>query len=129
MSAIKPADVRDWYERTLTDRPTLRSHAYSLLRRRHRRNRRGADRRQPVPHRRRRQKQAGPPDPDRVGRQAGALTAEMPERLALMVILASWTALRFGELVELRRGDIDLGDETIRIRAGTAVRIKGAYVA
>jgi integrase len=50
----------------------------------------------------------------------------MPERLQLMVTLASWCALRFGEAVELRRGDIDLSAEVIRIRRA-AVRIKGAY--
>ena len=54
------------------------------------------------------------------------LTAEMPEKLRLMVTLASWCALRFGETVELRRGDIDLSDEVIRIRRA-AVRTKGAY--
>jgi len=32
LAAIKPKDVREWYERTLVDRPTMRSHAYSLLR-------------------------------------------------------------------------------------------------
>ena len=32
LAAIKPKDVRDWHEATLADRPTLRSHAYSLLR-------------------------------------------------------------------------------------------------
>ena len=37
------------------------------------------------------------------------LTEAMPERLRLMVTLAQWCALRFGEIVELRRGDIDLG--------------------
>jgi integrase len=50
----------------------------------------------------------------------------MPERLRLMVTLASWCALRFGENVELRRGDIDLSDEVIRVRRA-AVRTKGAY--
>ena len=30
--AIKPKDVRDWYAKTLADKPTMRSHAYSLLR-------------------------------------------------------------------------------------------------
>ena len=54
------------------------------------------------------------------------LTAEMPERLRLMVTLASWCALRFGETIELRRGDIDLSDEVIRIRRA-AVRTEGAY--
>jgi Phage integrase, N-terminal SAM-like domain len=32
VAAIKPKDVRAWYADTLTDRPTMRSHAYSLLR-------------------------------------------------------------------------------------------------
>jgi integrase len=58
--------------------------------------------------------------------ELGELTAAMPERLRLMVTLASWCALRFGELVELRRGDIDLGDEVLRIRRA-AVRTTGAY--
>jgi integrase len=40
-----------------------------------------------------------------------------------MVLLASWCALRFGETVELRRGDIDLAAEVIRIRRA-AVRVK-----
>ena len=52
------------------------------------------------------------------------LTAAMPERLQLMVMLASWCALRFGETVELRRGDIDLSAEVIRIRRA-AVRVGG----
>jgi integrase len=50
----------------------------------------------------------------------------MPERLRLMVTLASWCALRFGETVELRRGDIDLSAEVIRVRRA-AVRTKGAF--
>jgi hypothetical protein len=32
LAAITPKDVRAWYETTLVDRPTMRSHAYSLLR-------------------------------------------------------------------------------------------------
>ena len=36
------------------------------------------------------------------------LTAAMPAPYQLMILLASWCALRFGELTELRRGDIDL---------------------
>ena len=54
------------------------------------------------------------------------LTEAMPDKLQLMVTLASWCALRFGETVELRRGDIDLSDEVIRIRRA-AVRTKGTY--
>ena len=55
--------------------------------------------------------------------ELGVLTAAMPERLRLMVTLASWCALRFGETVELRRGDIDLSDEVIRVRRA-AVRTR-----
>ena len=32
LATIKPKDVRDWYAKTLVDKPTMRSHAYSLLR-------------------------------------------------------------------------------------------------
>ena len=33
-----------------------------------------------------------------------------------MVLLASWCGLRLGELTELRRSDVDLGDGVIRVR-------------
>ena len=36
------------------------------------------------------------------------LVAALPERLRLMIELAAWCALPFGEVAELRRGDIDL---------------------
>ena len=127
LAAIKPKDVRAWYEATLTDRPTMRSHAYSLLRTimvsaindelidANPCRIVGAGRAKRV-HKIR---------PASV-EELAAVTAEMPERLRLMVTLASWCALRFGETVELRRGDIDLGQEVVRIRRA-AVRTKGAY--
>ena len=37
-----------------------------------------------------------------------AITAEMPARLRLMVLLATWCAMRYGEIAELRRKDIKL---------------------
>jgi integrase len=42
----------------------------------------------------------------------------MPKKYQLMVLLASWCALRFGELVELRRKDIDIKNGIIRVRRG-----------
>jgi integrase len=127
LAAIKPKDVRDWYAETLTDRPTMRSHAYSLLRT----IMASAVNDELI--------DANPARIVGAGRakrvhkirpasveELGVLTAAMPERLQLMVTLASWCALRFGEAVELRRGDIDLGEEVIRIRRA-AVRTKGAY--
>ncbi|ATO63520.2 site-specific integrase [Mycobacterium avium subsp. hominissuis] len=123
LASITTAEVREWHAATLVDRPTLRSHAYSLLR----------------------TILASAVDDDLIAanpcriRGAGRATrvhkikpasvaelaelaAAMPERLQLMVLLASWCALRFGEIVELRRRDIDLTDEVIRIRRA-AVRI------
>jgi integrase len=40
--------------------------------------------------------------------------------------LASFCALRFGETVELRRSDVDVDDQVIRIRRA-AVRTQGTY--
>jgi integrase len=111
----------------LVDRPTLRSHAYSLLRTilasavndelidANPARIVGAGRAKRV-HRIR---------PASVS-ELGELTEAMPERLRLMVTLASWCALRFGEIVELRRGDIDFNAEVIRIRRA-AVHTRGAY--
>lgn len=127
LGAIEPKLVRGWYAETLEDRPTMRSHAYSLLRTimasavvdelidANPCRIVGAGRAKRV-HKIR---------PASI-EELAVLTAEMPERLQLMVTLASWCALRFGETVELRRGDIDLSADVIRIRRA-AVRTKGAY--
>jgi integrase len=127
LAAVLPHDVRDWHAKTLVDHPTMRSHAYSLLRTIFASAINdelidanpcrivGAGRSKRV-HKIR---------PASV-EELGALTEVMPERLQLMVTLASWCALRFGEAVELRRGDIDLSQEVIRIRRA-AVRTKGTY--
>lgn len=47
-----------------------------------------------------------------------ALTSAMTEPYRLLVILAAWCALRFGELAELRRSDLDLAAGVIRVRRG-----------
>jgi len=54
------------------------------------------------------------------------LTAAMPEQYRAMILLASWCALRFGELTELRRRDIDLTDGTIRVQRAV-VRVGGEF--
>jgi integrase len=46
------------------------------------------------------------------------ITAAMPERYRLMVMLAAWCQLRFGELAELRRGDLDTAGAVVRVRRG-----------
>jgi len=51
----------------------------------------------------------------------------MPDKYRLMVLLASWCALRFGELAELRRSDIDVTNGIIRVRRGVT-RVGGQAI-
>ncbi|MDQ2755496.1 MAG: site-specific integrase [Actinomycetota bacterium] len=44
------------------------------------------------------------------------LVEATPDRLRAAVVLASWCGLRFGEVFELRRGDVDLETGTVHIR-------------
>ncbi|WIY81394.1 site-specific integrase [Propionimicrobium sp. PCR01-08-3] len=50
--------------------------------------------------------------------ELAALVEAMPERHRLLVLLAAWCSLRFGELAELRRKDIDLTNMQIKVRRG-----------
>ena len=56
------------------------------------------------------------------------LTDAMPGRYQAMVLLASWCALRFGELTELRRKDIDIEDGLIRVRRAVVRTAEGFAV-
>ena len=51
------------------------------------------------------------------------IVTAMPERRRLMVQLAAWCGLRFGELAELRRKDLDLRSRVIKVRR-SVVRAK-----
>ena len=128
LAAITPADVRVWYADTLTDKPTMRSHAYSLLRTilgsavndelidANPARIRGAGR----------AKRAHTIRPASVG-EIEAITAKMPDRLALSVSCGSWLAMRLGEILELRRGDVDIDAGVIRIRRAL-VRVGGQFI-
>jgi integrase len=58
------------------------------------------------------------------------ITREMPERYRAMVLLAAWTALRFGELTELRRRDITIfkPDDDTDAEPWGIVRVERAVV-
>ena len=56
-----------------------------------------------------------------------AITSAMPVRYRPMVMLAAWCALRFGELTELRRRDLDLRGAVIHVRRGV-VRAEGLVI-
>ncbi|MCV7176161.1 tyrosine-type recombinase/integrase [Mycolicibacterium sphagni] len=117
IASITADDVREWYATTLTDKPTMRAHAYGLLRTvmvtaasdgKISQNPcviRGAGTAKRV-HKVR---------PATVA-EIGVIADEMPTQWSLMVLFAAWLAMRFGELTELRRKDIDLRDEVVRVR-------------
>ncbi len=128
IGSISADDVRAWYAKTLTDKPTMRSHAYGLLRTIMATAAsdgkiganpcviRGAGTAKRV-HKVR---------PATVG-EIGVIANAMPAQWSLMVLLAAWLALRFGELTELRRKDIDLADEVVRVRRAV-VRTDDGFV-
>lgn len=116
---ISPTDVRLWHATTDTTKPTMRAHAYALLRTIF--STAVAD--DLVPTNPCRVTGAGTTKRARAIRPASlgeleALTAAMPDRLRLLVLLGAWCALRFGELAELRRADIDVRRGVVRVRRG-----------
>jgi integrase len=127
IASITADDVRGWYATLDRDTPTLRAHCYSLLRTimgtavtdgKISANPcaiRGAGTTK-------RAITIRPASLDELTK----LTNAMPDRYQAMILLAAWCALRFGELTELRRHDVDIDDAVIRVRRGV-VRAGGAF--
>jgi integrase len=128
LRALTPVVIRSWHAELGSKTPTLRAHAYGLVRTIlgsavHD----GLITSNPCHIR-------GAGNSKRVHRikpatlaELGALTAAMPARYQAMVLLAAWCGLRFGELAELRRSDIDMRNGRIRIRRAV-VRVGGSFV-
>jgi len=128
LKQITPVMVRRWHSSLDETKPTLRAHSYSLLK---------AILATAVvddeiaanpchiigASSTRRAKKIEPATLS----ELRTITISMPERYRLMVLFASWCALRFGELVELRRRDIDVRKGVIKVRRG-AVRAGGKVI-
>jgi len=56
------------------------------------------------------------------------MVGAMPFRYRAMVLLAAWCGLRFGELAELRRGDVDLEARTVRVERAVTSRDGQVFV-
>jgi integrase len=129
VAAITPAAVREWHARLkATTGPTARAHAYGLLRTVC--NTAVAD--ELIGANPCRVRGGGQAKRVRKIRPASlaeleALTAATPERYRLMVLLAAWCALRFGELAELRRRDVDVRNGVLHVRRGVT-RTKGSRI-
>jgi integrase len=121
LTRLSPDKVRAWYGRLDATRPTLRAHAYGLLRTimatavsdelvsANPCRIRGAG----SAKKRHQTKIATLPELE-------VIVAAMPPRYRAMVLLAAWCGLRFGELAELRRGDVDTGGRLLRVQRGVA---------
>ncbi len=118
LTAIGRHDVDRWYESLPAKKETLRARAYSLFKSilasavaddlivANPARIRGAGR----SHSTRRVRPATPAE-------VIALADGMPSlKYRVMVLVAAWTALRFGELTELRRSDIDITNGIIHVR-------------
>jgi integrase len=126
LSSITSDDVRNWYTRLDAKTPTLRAHCYGLLRTIMATALsdgkikvtpciiRGAGTAKRV-------KEIRPATLD----ELEIITAAMPDQYQAMILLASWCALRFGELTELRRKDVDLADKVIRVRRAVVLTTEG----
>lgn len=128
MVSIEPEDVDHWHGLTLLTAPTMRAHAYSLLRTI---LSNAADRRL-IPSNPAKIRGAG--NVERVHdvrpaslEELAIIVENMPRHRRLMVLLAAWCAMRFGELAELRRSDILTTKGIIRIRRGV-VRADGEVI-
>ncbi len=129
IGAITPDDVRAWHSKMGQSTPTARSHAYGLLNAIM--NTAVSDGKvalSPCVIR-------GAGTSRRVNKirpatlaELEALTSAMPVQYQAMVLLASWCALRFGELCELRRKDIELTTHTEHDQDGNEVIVRGGVV-
>jgi integrase len=119
VTSITPAAVRMWHAALVPGRPTLRARAYGLLRTicntaiadeiinaNPCRVRGGGQVK-----RKKKIKPATLPELEK-------LVSAMPERYRPMVLLAAWCALRFGELTELRRHDVNVTKGVLHVRRG-----------
>ncbi|KAF0835581.1 phage integrase family protein [Ornithinibacter aureus] len=126
LRSITRDDVARWYDALGPQHPTQRAHAYSLLR---------AVMGQAVVECLVSSSPCQIPGASRVSRQRriepaslpelAAIVEGMPERLRLLVVLGAWCALRYGELAELRRHDVDLERGVLSI-SRAVVRVDGA---
>ena len=128
LTDITPATVRAWYAGMGKTHPTRTAHAYSLLRTilgtavtdgLITTNPCQIARAGKSP--KRRELEVLTPT------ELTAVVDAMPARYRVAVLLAAWCALRFGELVELRRRDVTDDGTLLRVRRA-AVLVDGKYV-
>ena len=126
---ITTGNVRAWWKKLPSDRRTGNAHAYALLRTilgsavedelisMNPATIKGAGQTK-------RQRAIEPATVPELETIAGA----MPPRLAMAVLLAGWCALRFGEVVELRRRDVTTDAVSLRVQRAMTYRDGSTWV-
>jgi integrase len=118
LKAIRQTDVDRWYLNLPNNQPTQKAHAYALLRSLFEQALSEGVVKGPNPCKirgagtTRRRREIRPVSVAEVGR----LVEETPDRLRAAVLIAAWCGLRFGEVFELRRGDLDLDKPIVHVR-------------
>lgn len=131
LDRITADDVTHWYDALAPGKETIRSQAYSLLRTIL--GSAASARPKPLtPYNPAHIRGAGNVKRAHKVRPASLQELEtivdaLPDRYKLMALLAAWCAMRFGELAELRRGDLDLRTNRVSITRGV-VRVGGKFV-
>jgi integrase len=126
LSKITPARISDWHAGLDATKATTRARAYTLL---SAMLRTAVDRelidRNPCKVRRGSVVKRTHRPKVLTGSELSALVEAMPERYRAMTLLAAWCGLRFGELTELRRADVEGG----RVHVTRAVvRVDGEVI-
>lgn len=121
MRTIRPEVIDAWYAGLDAKRPTMRAHAYGLLKT----ILKTATQRGLIPFNPCMIERAGSTKRAHTIKTASlaelaALIDAMPAKYRAAVLLSSWCGLRFGELTELRRKDVDLDEGVIKIRRAVA---------
>lgn len=129
LDKVSPTTVRNWYATLDPTTPTRRAHAYSLLRSIYT-TAVSDDLVQANPCRIRgagASKRAGGTKVATLG-ELEVIVASMPARFRAMVLLAAWCGLRFGELAELRRADVDVDARLVRVERAVTSRDGQVFV-
>ena len=126
--SISPTMVRGWYATLSPDTPPLRAHAYGLLRAiLHTAVYDGEITANPAHIRgagtTTRAVAITPATLD----ELTTLAQAMPSHRQAMILLAAWCGLRFGEITELRRKDLDLQRGVVHVHRAVT-RVGGQYV-
>lgn len=129
VGALKPTTVRNWYATLDPSTPTRRAHAYSLLRAIYT-TAVSDDLAESNPCRIRGAGSSKRSSSTKVASlgELEVIVGAMPERYRAMVLLAAWCGLRFGELAELRRGDVDLERGVLRVERAVTSRDGQVFV-